>query len=140
MTTSEPATAPGPAFTEFWRARHYATLTTIRPNGTPHVVPVSVTYEPETGTARVIASRGSRKVRNILAAGDDGMRVALCQVEGRHWATLEGRARIRTEADDVADAERRFEERYGRTPRPNPERVLVHITVDRTMSSSALRG
>lgn len=124
---------PGPAFVEFWRERHYATLTTRRPDGTPHVVPVSVTYEPETRTARVVASRGSKKVRNILAAGEAGMPVALCQVEGRRWATLEGTARIRTAPEEIADAERRFERRYGRTPRPNPERILIHITVNRTL-------
>ncbi|GAB2772611.1 pyridoxamine 5'-phosphate oxidase family protein [Streptomyces daliensis] len=123
-----------PGFLAFWRERGYATLTTARPDGTPHVVPVSVTYEPGTRTARVIASRGSRKVRNVEAAGAEGMRVALCQVEGRHWATLEGRARVRTEADLVAEAERRYAERYGRAPRPNPDRVLIEIAVDRTMS------
>jgi PPOX class probable F420-dependent enzyme len=121
----------------FWRERLYATLTTLRPDGTPHVVPVSVTYEPATGTARVVASRGSRKVRNIAAGGDSGMRVALCQVDGRRWSTLEGRARIRTDAEGVADAEHRYEERYGRRPRPNPERVLIEITVERTLGPGA---
>lgn len=121
-------------FTEFWCAeRHYATLTTRRPDGTPHVVPVSVSYDPAARTARVLASRGSKKVRNIAAAGEDGMRVALCQVDGRRWATLEGHAHIRTDPADVADGERRFEQRYGRAPRANPERVLVHIAVDRLL-------
>lgn len=122
---------------EFWQERRYATLTTQRPDGSPHVVPVSVTYEPEAdgpGTARVVTRRGSRKARNIAAAGEAGMRVALCQVDGRRWATLEGRARIRTDAASVADAELRYEQRYGRRPRPNPERVLIEIAVDRILS------
>ncbi|OEU86504.1 nitrilase [Streptomyces abyssalis] len=146
----EPASADPLA--AFWQERRYATLTTLRPDGTPHVVPVSVTYEPGPGrepgtgtrggtgtgaTARVVAGRGSKKVRNIEAAGSDGMRVSLCQFEGRRWSTLEGRARIRTDAAAVADAERRYEERYGRRPRPNPERVLIEIAVERTLGPMA---
>jgi F420H(2)-dependent biliverdin reductase len=88
---------PGPAILAFWRERHHSTLTTFRPDGTPHVVPVAVTYDPEAGIARVIASGGSKKVRNVRAAGPAGMRVALCQVDRRRWATLEGRAVVRTE-------------------------------------------
>ena len=68
------------------------TLTTLRPDGTPHVVPVGVTYDPEARLARVITSKSSAKVRHVLAAGPDGARVAVCQMEGRRWATLEGRA------------------------------------------------
>ncbi|NLU76289.1 TIGR03618 family F420-dependent PPOX class oxidoreductase [Streptomyces sp. HNM0575] len=140
MTSTEASSTEAPGteasgLIAFWQERHYATLTTQRPDGTPHVVPVSATYEPGTDTARVVARRGSKKVRNIAAAGDDGMRVALCQVDRGRWSTLEGRARIRTGAAAVADAERRYEERYGRRPRPNPERVLIEISVDRTLGS-----
>ncbi|MDT0379683.1 TIGR03618 family F420-dependent PPOX class oxidoreductase [Streptomyces sp. DSM 42041] len=123
-----------PAFLAFWRERHYSTLTTFRPDGTPHVVPVSVTYDPGTRTARVVARGTSRKVRNVRAAGPEGSRVALCQVDRRRWATLEGRAVVRTEPSLIADAEERYEARYGRRPKPNPERVLIEVTVDRTMS------
>ncbi|MFC4495834.1 pyridoxamine 5'-phosphate oxidase family protein [Streptomyces ovatisporus] len=132
-TSPSPALNVPEALAAFWRERHYSTLTTLRPGGTPHVVPVSVTFEPDTATARVVSRRTSKKVRNIAEAGEKGMRVALCQVDGGRWSTLEGRARIRTEADVVSDAERRYEERYGRRPRPNPERVLIEIAVDRTM-------
>lgn len=137
--TESPRTADKHAgFDAFWREHRYATLTTVRPDGTPHVVPVSVTYEPPApgedghGTARVVSRRGSKKVRNIAAA-PDGMRVALCQVHGGRWSTLEGVARIHTDAESVADAEERYEQRYGRRPSPNPERVLIRIAVDRTM-------
>ncbi|WP_314176179.1 TIGR03618 family F420-dependent PPOX class oxidoreductase [Streptomyces winkii] len=136
-----PSPSSGAALAAFWRERHYATLTTLRPDGTPHVVPVSVTYEPGEdgagGVARVVARRSSKKARNIAATGDEGTRVALCQVDGGRWSTLEGRARVRTEAEAVADAERRYEERYGRRPVPNPERVLIEIAVDRTLGSTA---
>ncbi|MGW6021120.1 pyridoxamine 5'-phosphate oxidase family protein [Streptomyces sp. NPDC055099] len=129
---------PTPAYLSFWRERHLCTLTTPRPDGTPHVVPVGVTYDPEAGVARVLASRTSAKVRHILAAGEAGARVAVCQVDGRRWATLEGRARVRVEAAEIAEGERRYEERYGRPPRPNPQRALIEITLKRAMGQKAL--
>lgn len=124
---------PAPGYLAFWRERHLCTLTTHRPDGSPHVVPVGVTYDPEGGLARVIASKGSRKVLNVLDAGADGARVAVCQVDRARWATLEGLATVRTDPAAIADAERRYAERYGRTPRPNPDRVVIEIALTRAM-------
>ncbi|MFD9394371.1 pyridoxamine 5'-phosphate oxidase family protein [Streptomyces sp. NPDC060000] len=125
--------APEAPYLAFWRERHLCTLTTPRPDGSPHVVPVGVTYDPEAGLARVIAHGGSTKVRNVLAAGPEGARVAVCQVDGGRWATLEGRARVHREPDRVAEAERRYAQRYGRTPSPNPARVVIEIELTRAM-------
>ncbi|MEU6676955.1 pyridoxamine 5'-phosphate oxidase family protein [Streptomyces sp. NPDC046925] len=135
---------PTPAYLSFWRERHLCTLTTPRPDGTPHVVPVCVTYDPEAGVARVLASRSSTKVRNVLAAteagdGAAGARVAVCQVDGPRWATLEGIARVRTEAAEVAEGERRYEERYGKPPRVNPNRAVIEIALTRAMGSRGLK-
>ncbi|MFG2823775.1 pyridoxamine 5'-phosphate oxidase family protein [Kitasatospora sp. NPDC048365] len=116
----------------FWREYQLCTLTTLRPNGTPHVVPVGATFDPQTLTARVISSRASRKVQNVLAAGEQGLRVALCQVDRARWSTLEGLAVVRDDPAAVADAVRRYAERY-RQPRENPERVVIEITVDRAL-------
>ncbi|NEW75092.1 pyridoxamine 5'-phosphate oxidase family protein [Streptomyces rhizosphaericus] len=124
---------PDPEYLAFWRERHVCTLTTPRPDGTPHVVPVGVTYDPEAGLARVIASRHSRKVAHVRAAGEGGARVAVCQMAGRRWATLEGLAVIREDPELIADAERRYAERYQRTPRPNPDRVVIEIALTRAM-------
>ncbi|MFJ3200137.1 pyridoxamine 5'-phosphate oxidase family protein [Streptomyces sp. NPDC086989] len=127
---------PTPEYLAFWRERHVCTLTTPRPDGTPHVVPVGVTYDPEAGLARVISNKHSKKIRNVLAAQatEHGpARVAVCQMEGRRWATLEGRAVIRTDEASVAEAVARYAERYGRTPSPNPDRVVMEITLDRAM-------
>jgi PPOX class probable F420-dependent enzyme len=127
---------PSPEFLEFWRENHICTLTTQRPDGSPHLVPVGVTYDPEAGLARVITNKNSRKVANILASAaqdERGARVAVCQVMRGRWATLEGRARVLTEPGAVADAVRRYAERYGRTPAPNPDRVVIEITVERAM-------
>ncbi|MCW6008692.1 PPOX class F420-dependent oxidoreductase [Micromonospora sp. CPCC 205371] len=117
-------------FRRFWRERHLCTLTTIRRDGTPHVVPVGVTLDPEAGVARVITSGSSRKARNAAATG----RVAVCQVDGRRWSTLEGQAIVRADPEAVAEAERRYAERY-RTPRANPERVVIEIKVTRVLGN-----
>ncbi|UGY92707.1 pyridoxamine 5'-phosphate oxidase family protein [Streptomyces gobiensis] len=124
---------PSPEYLAFWREYHLCTLTTTRPDGTPHVVPVGVTYDPGAGLARVITNKHSAKVAHILAAGPEGARVAVCQVHRGRWATLEGVATVRTDAPAIADAVARYAERYGRTPKPNPDRVLIEITLTRAM-------
>ncbi|MEU6220584.1 TIGR03618 family F420-dependent PPOX class oxidoreductase [Streptomyces sp. NPDC047022] len=129
---SDPGTPDAP-YLGFWRERHLCTLTTLRPDGSPHVVPVGVTYDPEARLARVIASVTSAKVRHVATAGPEGARVAVCQVDGRRWATLEGLARVRRDPERIAEAERRYAERYGRTPRPNPSRVVIEIELTRAL-------
>ncbi|MET8222149.1 pyridoxamine 5'-phosphate oxidase family protein [Streptomyces sp. NPDC005301] len=124
---------PDAAYLSFWREHHLCTLTTPRPDGSPHVVPVGVTYAPEGGLARVITNGSSTKVANILAAGPGGARVAVCQVDRRRWATLEGIAVVRREPERVAEAERRYAERYGRVPSPNPARVVIEIGLTSAM-------
>ncbi|MEU5831972.1 pyridoxamine 5'-phosphate oxidase family protein [Micromonospora tulbaghiae] len=118
----------------FFADRHLATLTTPRADGTPHVVPVGVTFDPAARLARVITSAGSAKARHVAAAGPDGVPVAVCQVDGRWWLTVEGRAVLRRDPESVAEAERRYAERY-RTPRPNPERVVIEIAVTGLLGS-----
>lgn len=120
--------------TAFFRERHLGTLTTLRADGSPHVVPVGVTFDPQSGLARVITSGGSRKARHVAAAGTTGAPVAVCQVDGRRWVTVEGRAVVRADPAAVAEAERWYAGRY-RQPRPNPERVVIEITVDRILGS-----
>lgn len=114
----------------FLAERHLATLTTLRPDGSPHVVPVGFTWDAEAGVARVITSGPSRKARNAAAGG----RAVLCQVQGRHWLSLEGPARVVTAPEAVRDAEERYAARY-RPPRPNPLRVVVEIAVDRVLGN-----
>jgi len=122
-----------PEYLAFWDEYLMPTLTTLRTNGTPHVVPVGVTYDAGQRIARIITRKDSTKVKNILAAGPDGATVAVCQVDRGRWATLEGIARVRTDAESVADAVSRYAERYRRTPEPNPDRVMIEITVTRAM-------
>ena len=109
----------------FLTERHLATLTTLRADGSPHVVPVGFTYEPETRLARVITGGGSVKARN---AGRPDAIAALCQVDRARWLTLSGPIRVDRDPDAVADAVRRYAERY-RQPRENPLRVVLVMEV-----------
>ena len=123
---------PGPDVLAFLTERHLATLTTLRPDGSPHVVPVGVTYDPSTRTARVITSGSSAKARHVR---DGQQRVAVCQVEGRRWVTLEGTAVVCEDPAAVADAVERYARRY-RQPRENPARVAIEISVDRILGNA----
>jgi len=119
---------------DFLHQRHLATLTTLRADGSPHVVAIGFTFDQAAGLVRVITGDGSVKVRNAERPAADGraVRAAVCQVDGRRWLTLEGLAAISRDRDDVAEAERRYGLRY-RTPRVNPRRVVLTIKVDRML-------
>ncbi|MGX7679354.1 pyridoxamine 5'-phosphate oxidase family protein [Jatrophihabitans sp. DSM 45814] len=122
-------------FRAFWTERHLASLTTQRPDHSPHVVPVGVTFDFERRIGRVICSASSRKARNVSAANArvaGSARLAVCQFDGRRWSTLEGVAIVRADQAAVLEAERRYAERY-RQPRPNPTRVVIEFEVDRVL-------
>jgi PPOX class probable F420-dependent enzyme len=123
-----------PGVLDFLTERHLATLTTLRRDGSPHVVAVGFTFDARSGIARVITSDGSVKVRNAerLGAGGARSRAAVCQVDGRRWLTLEGVAAVSRDRGDVTDAESRYAARY-RVPRVNPRRVVLTIKVDRIL-------
>jgi PPOX class probable F420-dependent enzyme len=121
-----------PGLLTFLTERHLATLTTLRSDGTPHVVPVGFTFDAATATARVITSGTSAKARH---ARGGSARVAVCQVDGRRWTTLEGTAVVRDDAASVRDAETRYARRY-RQPRENPARVVLEISVDRILGNA----
>lgn len=122
-----------PAALDFLTERHLATLTTLRADGTPHVVAVGFTWDSGAGLARVITDGSSVKARNVRRSGY----AAVSQVDGVRWLTLEGPATVLDDPDNVAEAERRYAERY-RVPRENPTRVVIAIRVRRALSSSVL--
>lgn len=121
------------ALLAFWTERHLCTLTTLRGDGRPHVTPVGVALDLEGRCAWVITSGTSLKA--VHASADP--RVAACQVKGRRWSTLEGRAEVRSDAATVRRAEECYARRY-RVPRPNPARVALRIEVDRFVVSRGL--
>lgn len=114
----------------FCEERHLATLTTLRRDGSPHVVPVGFTWDNEALVARVITNDTSQKAINAARSG----RAVICQVDGRRWLSLEGRTHVLTDPESVLDAEKRYAARY-RTPRVNPTRVVIVVTVDRILGS-----
>ncbi len=114
----------------FLAERHLATLSTLRPDGSPHVVAVGFTWDPEGGLARVITFAPSRKARNLVAR--PGARAAVCQVDGGRWLTLEGPATVTDDPARVAEGIRRYAERY-RQPGERDDRVVVEIAVDRVL-------
>lgn len=122
------------AFLDFWRERRLCTVTTLRPDGTPHVVPMGVVIDPEHDRAWAITSGTSKKARNLVAAGEAGGAIAVCCVDGRHWSTIEGTAVVLDDPESVAEAERRYAERY-KVPRENPARVAVRIKVSRVLGN-----
>jgi PPOX class probable F420-dependent enzyme len=114
----------------FWAERHLCTVTTLRADGRPHVVPLGVALDPVARVAWAITSRASQKVANLRR----DPRVAACQVDRARWATLEGRAEVRTDAASVAEAVERYAARY-RQPRENPDRVALRIELDRVIGN-----
>lgn len=125
----DPASLP-PEVTAFVTERHLATLTTLRPDGSPHVVAVGFSWDGEAGLARVITFAPSRKARNVAAR--PGERAAVCQVDGGRWLTFEGPAVVTDDPERVAEAVRRYAERY-RQPGEREDRVVIEIAVDRVL-------
>ena len=116
----------------FLAERHLATLTTLRPDGTPHVVAVGFTWDPEAQLVRVITNGGSRKVAHVRTGSG---RAVVAQVDGRRWLSLEGAPVVSDDPARVAEAVRRYGQRY-RQPRENPARVVIEIAVDRVLGSA----
>ena len=119
---------PGDAVLAFLAERHLASLTTMRADGSPHVVPVGFSYSPAERLVRVITFAPSTKARNAARGG----RAAVSQVDGGRWLTLEGSVRLATDDSGVAAAVAGYAARY-RQPGERLDRVAIEITVDRIM-------
>ena len=118
---------------DFLSERHLAMLTTLRADGSPHVVAVGFTFDPVTHIARVITSDGSQKAINAERSNVG----VLSQVDGGRWLSLEGIAGVNRDPEAVRDAEVRYAQRY-RTPKPNPRRVVIEVLIKRVLGSSTL--
>lgn len=137
MLTRERPLEPRPAidldqlpadYLAFLAERYLGTLTTLRADGSPHVVPVGFVFDPDERLVRIITNRDSRKVTNIRTTG----RAAVCQVDGGRWATLEGTAKVRDDAESVRRGVEAYASRY-RMPGENPRRVVIELSVERAM-------
>jgi len=117
-----------PSQLEFMRENLLATLTTLRADGSPHVVPVGFTFDTDNNIVRVITFAKSMKARHAAQGG----RAVVSQVDRGRWITLEGTVRLRTETEVVAKAVEAYAARY-RQPKVREDRVVVEITVDKVM-------
>jgi PPOX class probable F420-dependent enzyme len=117
-----------PSQLEFMRENLLATLTTLRADGSPHVVPVGFTFDTDNNIVRVITFAKSMKARHAAQGG----RAVVSQVDRGRWITLEGTVQLRTEAEIVAKAVEAYAARY-RQPKVREDRVVVEITVDKVM-------
>jgi len=117
-----------PSQLEFMRENLLATLTTLRADGSPHVVPVGFTSDTDNNIVRVITFAKSMKARHAAQGG----RAVVSQDDRGRWLTLEGTVRLRTEADVVAKAVEAYAARY-RQPKVREDRVVVEITIDKVM-------
>lgn len=113
--------------------RHIATLSTIGRSGRIHSVPVGITYLD--GIVRIIGSRGSQKFVNAERSG----RASVNTVDGARWISFEGPVRVLSDPESVACAVELYAARY-RQPRPNSERVVLEMTVERVLGSAGMRS
>jgi PPOX class probable F420-dependent enzyme len=120
------------AATQFLAERHLAILSTLDRRGRIHSVPVGMTYRD--GLVRVIGSRRSQKFVNARRSG----RATVATVDGARWISFEGPVRVLDDPESVAVAVELYAARY-RRPRPNPERVVLELTVERVLGSSGMR-
>jgi PPOX class probable F420-dependent enzyme len=127
MATHDPA-ALTPSVLAFLGERILGTLTTLRPDGSPHVVPVGFSYDPDARLVRIITFASSVKARNAATGG----RAAVCQVDAGRWLTLEGPVTVSSDPDHVAAAVAAYGRRY-RQPGDRTDRVALEITVDRIL-------
>lgn len=116
----------------FLRERHLATLTTLRTDGSPHVVAVGFSYDVEARVARVITWAASQKALNAGRMEAAGQRAAVCQVDGGRWLALEGPVRLVTDTDGVQPGVAGYAERY-QAPKERDDRAVIEIDVDRIL-------
>jgi F420H(2)-dependent biliverdin reductase len=110
---------------------HLASLTTLRKDGSPHVVPVGFSYDPAMHVVRIITFPSSVKYKNALRGG----RAVVSQVDGGRWLSLEGIVTAISDPTRVALAVDSYAARY-RQPKERADRVAIEIAVDRVLGKA----
>ncbi len=117
-----------PEMLTFLSEYHLASLTTMRADGSPHVVPVGFSYDHDAQVVRIITFASSLKYKNALRGG----RAVVSQVDGGRWLTLEGVVSGTSDAARVSSAVSGYAARY-RQPGEREDRVAIEIAIDRIM-------
>ena len=117
-----------PEIITFLTERHLASLTTLRKDVSPHVVPVGFSFDESCNEVLVITFAGSQKVKNAERGG----RAVVSQVDKGRWLSLEGTVRVATDEVAVARGVAGYAARY-QAPKERVDRVVIIITVDKIL-------
>ncbi len=114
----------------FLRERHLASLTLLRPDGSPHVTAVGFTWDEQSQLVRVITWAGSMKSKILAQTGPS--QAVVCQIDGGRWLSLEGTAEVTDDAQRCLEGTDRYAERY-RVPQERPDRTVIEIAVEQIL-------
>ena len=114
----------------FLRERHLASLTLLRPDGSPHVTAVGFTWDEQSQLVRVITWAGSMKSKILAQTGP--RQAVVCQIDGGRWLSLEGTAVVTDDAQRCLEGTDRYAERY-RVPQERPDRTVIEIAVEQIL-------
>ena len=114
----------------FLRERQLASLTLLRPDGSPHVTAVGFTWDEQSQLVRVITWAGSMKSKILAQTGPS--QAVVYQIDGGRWLSLEGTAEVTDDAQRCLEGTDRYAERY-RVPQERPDRTVIEIAVEQIL-------
>ena len=114
----------------FLDERHLASLTLLRPDGSPHVTAVGFTWDQDSQLVRVITWAGSMKSRILEQTPNS--RAVVCQIDGGRWLSLEGTAVVSSDEARCKEGTERYASRY-RIPQDRQDRTVIEISVDQIL-------
>ena len=114
----------------FLDERHLASLTLLRPDGSPHVTAVGFTWDHDSQLVRVITWAGSMKSKILEQTPNS--RAVVCQIDGGRWLSLEGTAVVSSDEARCKEGTERYANRY-RIPQDRQDRTVIEISVDRIL-------
>ena len=114
----------------FLDERHLASLTLLRPDGSPHVTAVGFTWDQDSQLVRVITWAGSMKSRILEQTPNS--RAVVCQIDGGRWLSLEGTAVVSSDEARCKEGTERYANRY-RIPQDRQDRTVIEISVDQIL-------
>ena len=114
----------------FLDERHLASLTLLRPDGSPHVTAVGFTWDQDSQLVRVITWAGSMKSRILEQTPNS--RAVVCQIDGGRWLSLEGTAVVSSDEARCKEGTERYANRY-RIPQDRQDRTVIEMSVDQIL-------
>ena len=115
---------------DFLVERHLASLTLLRPDGSPHVTAVGFTWDRQAQLVRVITWSGSMKSKLLVQSPNS--RAVVCQIDGGRWLSLGGTAVVTSDQVRCQEGTERYAKRY-RVPKERPDRTVIEISVDQIL-------